>query len=111
MMNDVLTPGTILLALLAALAARVLFRSRRPADRIESNAGSAGEAQCGAPDRCSWKLHVVGVAQHRCTVVVFGRSVHLRRGDLLLALRPTPRESEQPAASLDFSQAHSSGGH
>ncbi|HET8623084.1 MAG TPA: hypothetical protein VFM14_05945 [Gemmatimonadales bacterium] len=116
MMNDVLTPGTILLALLAALAARVLFRSRRPADPPELNpsgdepspGGDAGQMPCRDQGRCSWKLHVVGVAQRRCTVLLFGRSVHLKRGDLLLALRPT--EIAQPVASADLSPAQSSGG-
>ena len=115
MMNDVLTPGTILLALLAALAARVLFRSRRPADTVEpiaggdepSPGGDAGELPCREHERCSWKLHVVGVAQRRCTVLLFGRSVHLKRGDLLLALRPAPRVAGQSVASADF---QSSGG-
>jgi hypothetical protein len=115
MMNDLLTPGTILLALLAALAARVLFRSRRPADTVVephpgSDAGEAGKLSCRDHDPCSWKLHLVGVARHRCTIVVFGRSVHLRRGDLLVALRPTPRETEQPVAAADLSLAHDSGG-
>jgi hypothetical protein len=116
---DALTaPETILLALLAALAARVLFRSRRPADTVEPSPGAdepspgsdAGELPCRERERCSWKLHVVGVAQRRCTVLLFGRSVHLKRGDLLLALRPTPRETEQPVAALDLSQARNSGG-
>ena len=97
MIEDVLTPGTMFLALLAALAARVLFRSRRTADTAEPGPGG-GELQCRDVDRCSWKLHVVGIARHRCTIVVFGRSVHLRRGDLLLALRPRPGVTQQPAA-------------
>jgi hypothetical protein len=106
MMNDLLTPETIVLAALAALAARVLIRSRRPADPIEPDAGGgAEELPCRDADRCSWKVHVVGVAHHRCTIVVFGRPVHLKRGDLLLALRPRPGELEQPATSADLPQA------
>lgn len=93
MMNDVLTPGTILFAVLAALAARVLFRSHRPADTVEPDAGGAAELPGCDADQCRWKVHVVGVAHRRCTIVVSGRPVHLKRGDLLLALRPTADES------------------
>ncbi|MGH7517301.1 MAG: hypothetical protein ACREOC_07510 [Gemmatimonadales bacterium] len=88
------TPGTILAVALAALAAPVLFRSRRPADTVEPEAGGGtGELPGCDADRCRWKVHVVGVAHRRCTVVVSGRPVHLKRGDLLLALRPTAGES------------------
>ncbi len=93
-MMNLLTPETILFAVLAVLAARVLIRSRRPADTVEpESGGGAGELPGCDADRCRWKVHVVGVAHRRCTIVVSGRPVHLKRGDLLLALRPTADES------------------
>jgi hypothetical protein len=103
---DALTaPETILLALLAALAARVLFRSCRPADPEPDAGEGTGDLPCRDADRCSWKVHVVGVAHRRCTVVVSGKPVHLKRGDLLLTLRPQSGETEQPANSEDLSHA------
>ncbi|MGH7630035.1 MAG: hypothetical protein ACREOF_11785 [Gemmatimonadales bacterium] len=100
MMNEVLTPETILFAVLAALAARVLIHSRRPADTVEGEAGGGAEElpACEA-DRCSWRVHVVGVAHRRCTIIVSGRPVHLKPGDLLLAMRPKPSRTEHPAAT------------
>ncbi len=100
MMNEVLTPETILFAVLAAVAARVFIRSRRPAETVEpESGGGAGELPGCDADRCRWKVYVVGVAHRRCTIVVSGRPVHLKRGDLLLVLRPKPGTTEHPAAT------------
>ncbi len=94
------TPGTILCAALAVLAAVVLIRSR-PTDGFidQKGCGDAGGLPGHDADGCAWKVRVLGVAHRRCTIVVSGTPVHLKRGDLLLALRPQPRGSEPPAAT------------
>lgn len=100
------TPGTIAYTALVVLATFVLTRSRCPHALVDEN--GVGDAIGGTgldANACPWKVRVLALAKRRCTIHVSGRPVQLRRGDLLVALRPQPRgrgggDAPAPQAAL-----------
>ncbi len=88
------TPGTIAYTALIVLATFVLTRHGRCPDvRDQIGVGHvSAEADLRAGD-CAWKVRALSLVDHTCTIHVSGTQLRLRRGDLLLALRPQPRGS------------------
>ncbi|MGH7627896.1 MAG: hypothetical protein ACREOF_00590 [Gemmatimonadales bacterium] len=111
-LDALVTPGTIAYTALVVLATFVLTRSRCPRALVDENGVGDVIGETGLdPDACPWKMRVLALAKRRCTIHVSGRPVQLRRGDVLVALRPQPRgrgggDAPAPQAAVAVNPAH-----
>ncbi len=87
-------PGTILSLLVLLAAVVVLFRAGRSSRAARSQAARSSDAVLRAGvDGCAWKVRVLGVTGREYRLRLSGTSVRIRRGEVLLAMRPQPAES------------------
>jgi hypothetical protein len=84
-------PDVIVYAVLLATAGFVVTRRSRSCNCVDQKGA-------GGTDPCAWRVRVLGVAGRSCMIHVSNRPIRVRRGDLLLALRPEPHGA--PAAVL-----------
>ncbi len=90
---DALAASDVIVYIALVLAAGfVVGRRGRSRDCIDQKGIGELVADEGAESHgCGWKMRVLGVATRGCTIRVSGTPVRVKRGELLLALRPEPR--------------------
>jgi hypothetical protein len=102
MLDLSIEPGTVLSLLVLLAAALVFLHAERTARaaRKQQQSGAADAAKA-AIDGCAWKVRVLGVASREYRLLLSGSEVRVRRGEVLLAMRPHPNEAGAlgPAAS------------
>jgi hypothetical protein len=79
-------PEVILYGVLVAAAGFVMTRRSRPCSCVDQT-GAVGT------DPCAWRVRVLGAADRSCVIHVCDKPIRVKRGDLLLALRPEPQEA------------------
>lgn len=90
---DVLAPDVIVYAVLLAAAGFVVSRRSRSCNCVDQKGADTTSEGGGGTDPCTWRVRVLGVADRTCVIHVSHTPIRVKRGDLLLALRPHPREA------------------
>ncbi len=97
MAPDALAASEMLLyTVLVAVAGFVVTRRSRSCSWVDPKGAADPTSEGGRArtDPCTWRVRVLGVADRTYVIHVSDPPIRVKRGDLLLALRPHPHEAD-----------------